>query len=191
MSAPEPKQGDSTAAKPGDGTKFLLRQAPYLVALLLALAGVAYTNIARQALTGYWELLALAMAVMCVVTQWESASDRSSRFRLIGTQALHLAAVLLAMNIMVLNRVQSMLPAPALSLVLLTLLALGTFLAGVSILSLQICFLGLHGARRARDRVAHAVVSLPCPRSPPCSRNWRRGLAEPGVPVARQTRWPG
>jgi hypothetical protein len=54
MSAPEPKRGDSAAAKSGDGTKFLLRQAPYLVALLLALAGVAYTNIARQPLTGYW-----------------------------------------------------------------------------------------------------------------------------------------
>jgi membrane protein implicated in regulation of membrane protease activity len=36
-----------------------------------------------------------------------------------------------------------MLPTPATSLVLLTLLALGTFLAGVSLLSLQIAFLGL------------------------------------------------
>jgi hypothetical protein len=40
-------------------------------------------------------------------------------------------------------RVQSMLPAPAVSLVLLTLLALGMFLAGVAFLSAQICFLGL------------------------------------------------
>ena len=36
-----------------------------------------------------------------------------------------------------------LLPTPATSLVLLTLLALGTFLAGVSLLSLQISFLGL------------------------------------------------
>jgi hypothetical protein len=35
------------------------------------------------------------------------------------------------------------LPVPAISLVLLTLLALGAFLAGVSFLSPQICFLGL------------------------------------------------
>jgi hypothetical protein len=83
------------------------------------------------------------MAVMCVATQWENASDKRFRFRLIGTQALHWAAVLVAMNIVVLDRVQSMLPAPALSLVLLTLLALGTFLAGVNFLSVQICFLGL------------------------------------------------
>jgi hypothetical protein len=47
------------------------------------------------------------------------------------------------MNIMVLSRVQSILPAQAISLVLLIILALGTFLAGVGFLSLQICFLGL------------------------------------------------
>jgi hypothetical protein len=34
-------------------------------------------------------------------------------------------------------------PAPANSLVLLMFLALGTFLAGVNLLSLEICFLGL------------------------------------------------
>jgi hypothetical protein len=38
---------------------------------------------------------------------------------------------------------RTMLPVPAISLVLLTLLALGAFLAGVSFLSPQICFLGL------------------------------------------------
>ena len=47
------------------------------------------------------------------------------------------------MNIVLLSGVQSMLPAPATGLVLLTLLALGTFLAGVNFLSLQICFLGV------------------------------------------------
>jgi hypothetical protein len=36
-----------------------------------------------------------------------------------------------------------MVPVPANSLVLLMLLALGTFLAGVNLLSLEICFLGL------------------------------------------------
>jgi hypothetical protein len=120
----------------------LLRQAPYVIALILAIAGVAYSNFAHQPLTGYWEFLAVAIGVMCVVTRWDKASDRTARFHLIGTQTLHWAAVLVSMNIMVLFRVQSMLPAPAVSLVLLTLLALGTFLAGVAFLSLQICFLG-------------------------------------------------
>jgi hypothetical protein len=58
-------------------------------------------------------------------------------------QALHWTAILVTMNIVLLSGVQSMLPAPATGLVLLTLLALGTFLAGVNFLSLQICFLGV------------------------------------------------
>ena len=47
------------------------------------------------------------------------------------------------MNIVLLPGVRNMLPAPAISLVLLMLLALGTFLAGVNLLSLPISFLGL------------------------------------------------
>jgi hypothetical protein len=44
---------------------------------------------------------------------------------------------------MLVSGVQQLLPTPATGLVLLTLLALGTFLAGVSLLSPQIAFLGL------------------------------------------------
>jgi hypothetical protein len=36
---------------------FLLRQLPYIAVLVLAIAGVAYTNIANQPLVGYWEFL--------------------------------------------------------------------------------------------------------------------------------------
>ncbi|MEH2481834.1 membrane-associated HD superfamily phosphohydrolase [Nitrobacteraceae bacterium AZCC 2146] len=122
---------------------FLWQQLPYLVALVLAIAGVAYTNISRQPLVGYWEFLALAIAVVCVVTKWPELNNKRAQFRLIWTQALHWVAVLATMNIILLSGVQQLLPAPATSLVLLTLLALGTFLAGLSLLSPQISFLGL------------------------------------------------
>lgn len=121
----------------------LWRQAPYLAALFLAIAGVGYSNMAHQSLVGYWEFLAIAMGVICIVTQWEFAEDRNARFRLIIVQFLHWAAVLVTMNIMVLFRVRSLIPDPAISLVLLSLLALGTFLAGINFLSVQISFLGL------------------------------------------------
>ena len=124
-------------------TKFLWQQLPYIVALLLAIAGVAYTNVSHQPLTGYWEFLALAIGVVCVVTKWPETEGRESQIRLVWTQALHWIAVLVTMNIMLVSGVQQMLPTPATGLVLLTLLALGTFLAGVSLLSLQIAFLGL------------------------------------------------
>lgn len=122
---------------------FLWQQLPFVVALVLAIAGVAYTNVSHQPLVGYWEFLALAIGVVCVITKWHEIEGRQAQLRLIWTQALHWIAVLVTMNIMLVSGVQQLLPTPATSLVLLMLLALGTFLAGVSLLSLQIAFLGL------------------------------------------------
>jgi hypothetical protein len=121
----------------------VLRQLPFLAILALAIAGVAYTNFSGKPLIGYWEFLALAIGVVCVVTEWTERDDRQARVRLVWTQALHWIAVLVTMNIMLLAGVQQLLPAPATSLVLLMLLALGTFLAGLNLMSLQMGFLGL------------------------------------------------
>ncbi|MDE5465085.1 hypothetical protein [Bradyrhizobium sp. CSS354] len=133
----DPPSPQSTMAR------FLWQQLPYVVALVLAIAGVAYTNVSHQPLVGYWEFLALAICIVCVVTKWPETQGKEARLRLIWTQALHWVAVLVTMNIILISGVQQLLPTPATGLVLLTLLALGTFLAGVSLLSLQISFLGL------------------------------------------------
>ena len=119
------------------------RQLPFLAILALAIGGVAYTNISQRPLVGYWEFLAIAMGIVCVVTQWSELEDKQARFRLMWIQALHWLAVLVTMNIMLLSGVQQLLPTLATSLVLLMLLALGTFLAGVHLRSLQIGFLGV------------------------------------------------
>ena len=124
-------------------TNFLWRQLPYAVALVLAIAGVAYTNVSRQPLLGYWEFLAAAIGLVCIISKWPELEGKHARIRLIWTQAAHWAAVLIAMNIMLVARVQQLMPTPATSLVLLVLLALGTFLAGLSLRSLPMCFLGL------------------------------------------------
>jgi hypothetical protein len=123
--------------------RFLWQQLPYIIALVLAIAGVAYTNASHQPLIRYWEFLALAIGVVCVIHKWPQIDGKEARWRLIWTQALHWVAVLVTMNIMLASGVQKLLPTPATSLVLLMLLALGTFLAGVSLRSLQIAFLGL------------------------------------------------
>lgn len=122
---------------------FLRSQLPFLAILTLTIAGVAYTNMSHRPLAGYWEFLAIVMGVVCVVTEWEELDDKQARFRLMWTQALHWVAVLVAMNVMLLSGVQQLLPVAATSLVLLILLSLGTFLAGLNLLSLRISFLGL------------------------------------------------
>jgi hypothetical protein len=145
MSEIETDQNDSTeSSRARSGVvHFLWQQLPYIVALVLAIAGVAYTNASHQPLVRYWEFLALAIGVVCVINKWPEIDGKEARWRLIWTQALHWVAVLVTMNIMLVSGVQTLLPTPATSLVLLILLALGTFLAGISLLSLQIGFLGL------------------------------------------------
>jgi hypothetical protein len=140
----EQQSGGVVAPSTASGmANFLWRQLPYVVALVLAIAGVAYTNISHQPLVGYWEFLALAIGVVCVVTKWPEIEGKQAQLRLVWTQALHWVAVLVTMNVMLVSSVQQFLPTPATSLVLLALLALGTFLAGLSLFSVQIAFLGL------------------------------------------------
>ena len=143
MSDIKPTPNEAAAAGHSNKTTGLRRQLPYLAVLALAVVGVAYTNVSQKPLVGYWEFLALATGVLCVITQWPEADDKKARFQLMWTQALHWAAVLVTMNIMLFAGVQQIMPSPATSLVLLMLLALGTFLAGVNFLSLPLCLLGV------------------------------------------------
>jgi hypothetical protein len=122
---------------------FWLRELPYVVVLILTLFGVAYASFSRQSMVGYWELLAPVIGVLCVILGWPRAIDKSARVRLIWTQALHWAAFLVAMNLLLLSGVASMLGPDAIGLTILTLLALGTFVAGVHTQAWQIALLGM------------------------------------------------
>src|ERR1700742_2925599 len=127
MSEIEARRNDAAESSPTHSamTRFLWQQLPYIVALVLAIAGVAYTNVLHQPLVGYWEFLALAIAVICIITKWPELDSRQARFRLVWTQAGHWIAVLVTMNIILVSGVQRLLPTPATSLVP-TLLALGS-----------------------------------------------------------------
>ena len=122
---------------------FLVREWPYLLVLVLALFGVAYTSFARTPITMYWIVLAPLIAIVCVVTRWRDAGTREQRLHLIWTQALHWGAVLVAMHLMFVVDVSRMMNADATALAALTVLALGTFTAGVHIASWQICLVGI------------------------------------------------
>jgi hypothetical protein len=141
----EPKFTQHAVDPPDQSRKasFWRRKLPYIAVLALAIFGVAYTNISHQPLNGYWEFLSVAMGFVCVATGWPNAPERQARFRLMWTQAAHWVTILVTMNLVLLRGFQSLLPTPATSLVLLMLLALGTFLAGINLSSLEICFLGL------------------------------------------------
>ena len=124
-------------------TSFWIRELPYILVFILTILGVAYTSYSKKPIMGYWELLAPVIALVCVGAGWRRAHDSSARLRLIWTQALHWFAFLLVMTLMLLSEVQRILSAGATGLAILTLLALGTFTAGVHVTSWQVCLLGL------------------------------------------------
>jgi hypothetical protein len=95
--------------------------------LVLALFGVAYTNFARQAMTGYW--MGLAPVFICVILRWQGTEGSQAHVRLIATQALHWTAVVSAMYLVFVADVKQMMSEIASSLMVLIVLALGTFTA--------------------------------------------------------------
>ena len=97
----------------------------------------------RKPITTYWIVLAPFIGVICVVTRWRDAEDREQRLRLIWTQVLHWGAVLVAMHLMYVADVSRMMNADASALAALTVLALGTFTAGVHIAAWRICLVGI------------------------------------------------
>lgn len=121
---------------------FWIRELPFSLVLILTILGVAYTSFLKQPILVYWEILAPVIGLICIGAGWPSAADKNARLRLIGTQALHWIAFLLVMNMMLLPSVQRILNTSATGLAVLTLLALGTFTAGVHVLSWQVCLLG-------------------------------------------------
>src|SRR5262249_60553703 len=125
-----------------DPRVFLLREWPYLVVLGLAILGIAYTSFAKTPITTYWIVLAPFIGLICVVTRWRDADNREQRLHLIWTQALHWGAVLVAMRLVFVADVASMMNADASALAVLTLLALGTFTAGVHIEGVRVYLVG-------------------------------------------------
>ena|ERR1700730_2154153 len=122
---------------------FWIKELPFALVLLLTTLGVAYTSLTKQPLVGFWELLAPLIALVCIGSGWPSATDRTARLTLIGSQALHWLAFIVVMNMLLLPSVQRNFTATSTAIAVFTLLALGTFTAGLQVFSWQVCALGL------------------------------------------------
>jgi hypothetical protein len=146
MTEPGPRlsvpEVETTSAPPPKRLSFWLRELPFTVVLVLTIAGVAYTIFARRPIAGYWEILAPIIGIVCIASGWQEAGTGSGRLRLIVTQALHWAAFLLVMNMLLLSSVQQLFNTQTTALAIFTLLALGTFTAGIQVFSWQVCVLG-------------------------------------------------
>ncbi len=131
-----------------DSTRFSLRDFvvlnwPYMAMLMFAIAGVAYTSVARQAITAYWVILVPFFAAICVFSRWRELDSKELHWRLIRTEVLHWGAVMFAMYLVFVADVRQMMNADASALMVLTVLALGTLTAGINIDSWRISLVGV------------------------------------------------
>ena len=140
--APKP-QVSSAAQRATRHLSFWLKELPFGLVLILTTLGVAYTSLTRQPLVGFWDLLAPLLALVCIGSGWPSANDKTARLILIGSQVLHWLAFIVVMNVLLLPSVQRNFTANSTAIAVFTLLALGTFTAGLQVYSWQVCALGL------------------------------------------------
>lgn len=138
-----PYHDDVVSPSPSATRRFLLQEWPYLLMLALVLVGVGYTGFAESPIRTYWMVLAPIVGAICVASVWPSLIERQHRLRLIGTQALHWAGVLAAMELIYVGDSARMMTAEASALSVLAILALGTFTAGIHLPSWRIALVGL------------------------------------------------
>ena len=99
---------------------FLRHEWPYLLVLVLALFGIAYTSFARTPMTLYWIILGPLIGIICVVSRWGELPGRDERIRLVWTQVAHWAAVLVAIRLVFIADVERMMNSDASALAALT-----------------------------------------------------------------------
>jgi hypothetical protein len=132
---------DSAAERPGLWG-WLLRDLPYAAMLAFALGGLVLTSFRGAGTYYYWMAMAPVYAVICIASGWTQLDTGGERLQLVLRQVLHWFGILAAMWLMFLPQVRGIENDNAISLTLLILLALGTFLAGVHARVWRICIVG-------------------------------------------------
>jgi hypothetical protein len=122
---------------------WLLRDLPYAAMLAFALGGLVLTSFRGSATYYYWMAMAPIYGLIVVASGWRQLETGGERFQLILTQVLHWVAFLAAMWLMFLPEVRGVVNDNAMSLALLILLALGTFVAGLHARVWRICLVGV------------------------------------------------
>jgi hypothetical protein len=117
--------------------RWLLEDSPYIIMLLLAVVGVGL-----RLRVGYWLAITPIYGIICIIAGWRHFDTAEGHRELVYTQVLNWAALLVAVYILYNTGVQGVLNITASSLAMMTLLALGTFTAGLQARVWRICVLG-------------------------------------------------
>jgi hypothetical protein len=114
--------------------------------MILAVVGVAINHFAPAKSYSYWLVMVPVFGIACIVLEWSRARVRGkSGWAILHDQLLHWAGVLAAIYLIYLLRKTEQLSDTNSALVILLILALATYLAGIQLgwrLYIIGCFLG-------------------------------------------------
>ena len=108
----------------------LVRNWPYFTMLILGVFGVALTSYARQTGTTFWLIVCPLFGIISIASRWREVGDPQAQLHLVKQQAIHWCAVMFAIFLAFFSDVTQMMNADASALMVMTILALGTFTAG-------------------------------------------------------------
>jgi hypothetical protein len=117
--------------------RWFLHDVFYIAMLALALIGVAF-----RLPVSYWVILIPVFGVITIAEGWSHFAGNPQRLGLMYRVGLIWCALLLAIYLLYNDGVRGVMNANALSLSMMTLLALGTFVSGVQARVWQICAVG-------------------------------------------------
>jgi hypothetical protein len=121
---------------------FLKEDWPYIAILILALIGVAFASLELEHMALYWELLIPFFAAVCIYARLRNQQHKVAVTKLLRIEALHWGAVFGAMRLLYTQDVAEIMNANASALMMMVLLALGTFTAGAQIGAWRISLVG-------------------------------------------------
>lgn len=125
-----------------DGPGFWAGSVAYIVLLVITVAGVAYTNVSPADSLYYWQAAVPVFALICIAIGLRAKPLLTrQKSQLVINQVLHWAAVLGVIRLLYVHQVQVLLDSNITAIIMMYLLALGTFLAGLS-LNWRLCVAG-------------------------------------------------
>ena len=125
-------QPDGLSAKLKWIKKLTLNEWIVVVLMLLAIVGVGITYLAPDKMYPYWLIMVPVFGCACIVLEWSRARDKGlSWWAIIKDQLLHWFGVLVAIYLVYQLRKTEVLSNANSTLVILLILSLATYLAGI------------------------------------------------------------
>ena len=139
VEADEAHSGNAAKTDRASAPTALLDELPYIAIIVLGLIGISWTSISSTPTATYWVILTPITAFICIAAGWRRAAPGRERVTMVATQIGQWASVLVGMYLITVSDTHGLLNSDAIGLMLLTLLALGVIISGLSLRAWKLC----------------------------------------------------